>query len=119
MLKKTAIAAGTIAAALVAFQPAANAGGKVHLNFGFGNAYGHGHWGHGHYDPYYTPSYHGYHVMPRWKLFRKLKHRGYYDFHRTYRKGAYYKVRAVRRGKLYKLTVDGRSGRIVRKRRIG
>jgi len=41
MFRKTILAAATLAVALVAFQPAAQA-------HGFNIKFGHGHWGHGH-----------------------------------------------------------------------
>ncbi len=118
MLKKTTIAAGTLAAAILAFQPAAEAG-KAKFSLSIGS----GHWHHGYhdpyYDPYYAPAHYGYYVMPRWKVYRKLNRRGFHGFHRTWRKGPYYRLRAYRNGRLFKIKVDARSGRIVWKRRIG
>ena len=45
MFRKTILTAATVAVALVAFQPAAQA--KSSFNIQFGGHGGHGHWGHG------------------------------------------------------------------------
>lgn len=121
MFKKSAIAAATIAAALVAFQPAANAGDNDgHFKFGFskGHTYGHSH-GFRHDKGFRKGNFSKNRFMSRSKLFRSLKNRGYYDFHDTFRRGAFYKTFAFRDGKIFKLTVDGRNGRILKRRRAG
>lgn len=123
MLKKSAITAATIAAALVAFQPAANAGGKGHVTFSFsnGHSFGHGYGsdrGHSRKN-FSSKRFQDERFLSRSKVFHSLNSLGYRDFHRTSRKGGFYNVNAKRNGKIFQLKIDARNGRIVRKRTIG
>lgn len=124
MLKKTILAAATVAVSLVAFQPAAQAGNlQVEVHFGGGHG-GHGHWGgghgghggHGHWGGGHGG--HGYHKLTCHRGKVKLRWNGYRHIRATDCRGRYYGFRAIRGHKIYKITMNAYTGRY-NKRFIG
>ena len=102
MIKKTILAAATIAISMAAYQPAAQAGG---FKFGIylGDGYGNGHWGDEHWGgPYKLTCHEG-------KL--KLRHIGYHHILANDCAGKYYNYRVVRGGKIFRIRMNAYTGR--------
>ena len=108
MLKKTILAAATVAISLVAFQPAAQAGNvQIEVNFGGGHSGhgghgGHGNWGHGtNHNPYKLSCYRGE---------NKLHRNGYYNVRPYDCRGSRYGYRAIRANRIYDVTMNAYTG---------
>ncbi len=114
MLKKTFIAAGTLAVVVFAAQPQAEAKTSFHFDIGIGvpvhGGYAPAYWDHGYYAP------HRYWSVRR--VLRKLNRRGYHGFKKIRDRGGYVKVKAYRYGHFYKIRVSTYNGRIIRRKRI-
>ena len=101
MIKKTILAAATIAISMAAYQPAAAGGFKfgIYLGDGYSGAHsGNGHWG----GPYKLTCHEG-------KL--KLLHIGYHHILANDCAGEYYKYRVVRGGKIFRIRMNAYTGR--------
>lgn len=71
------------------------------------------------YRSYLHPHYNAYdQTLPRWKVLRKLEHRGYHGFHDLHLEGQIYKVRAHKLGQVYKIWVNAYTGNIVSSRPV-
>ena len=131
-MTKYLIAAAAIAAALFTINPSsAQADTKVKVYLGFGGPHAvhyrphRGHWHkrhrkyHRHYRhhrPYYRPARR--YTLPRWRVVRRMNHRGYYDCHNIRRRGDVFKMRCFRRGKLFKVRVSAWNGHVIRRHRL-
>ena len=108
MFKKTLIAAATIAASTIAFQPAAQAGDvQIQVHFNGGHWHGHGgHWG-GHWDgPWKLTCREGRH---------KLRRNGYHHINAFDCSGKIYRYRVVRNGKVFRVRMNAYTGRYSRR----
>ncbi len=122
-MKKAIIAAAAIATALVAgAATGAQAKTNVDIHLGFGGYYG---------QPVPVPHYNSgsnyrhkrahrrtHYILPRWKVRRKLRHRGFRRCHNLRLRHESYKARCFKRGRLFKLRVDAYNGHIIRRHRI-
>ena len=122
MLKKSLIAAGAIAAAVVVFQPA-DANADVSVSIGIGGGYHYGP-GPGYYGPGpgYGPGH--YHPRPRYRLtcrqVRRILRRehGFRGLRATDCRGKSYRFIGFRDGGRWKIKVKSKNGRIRRIRPI-
>lgn len=113
MWKKTALAVGALAVALIAFQPRAANAGDVNVGIGFG--FGHSGWHHGG---------HGYNRgWPRHRLScrqasRIVYRHGYHRVRARDCRGRFYGFIARKHHRLYMVKVNARNGRIVGRSRL-
>jgi len=120
MLKKSLIAAGAVAAAVVVFQPA-DANADVSVSIGIGGGYHYGP-GPGYYGPGPGPGY--YHPRPRYRLscrqVRRIlrRHHGFRGLRATDCRGKNYRFIGFRDGGRWKIKVKSKNGRIKRIRPI-
>jgi hypothetical protein len=118
MLKKSMIAAGAVAVALVAFQPNP-ASADVSFQFQFGNAWNGGHSGGGYHG---GQNYHNYQNNQRLTCRQARRNlRRSYGFRRIRAiecNGNRYTFRARRNGQVWRIKVDAYTGDVIRMRRI-
>jgi len=117
MLKKTILAAATVAVSLVAFQPAAQAGDlQIEVTFNGGHGHGHGGWGGGHGGHGGHGGWggghggHGHYKLTCYRGKEKLRWNGYRHIRATDCRGKYYGFRAIRGHKIYKITMNAFTG---------
>lgn len=117
MLMKSLIAAGALGAALFAFQPQAEAGPRIGIHVGIGHPH-HGILVHGrrYHRPYRHWRYRCNWSAPRVK--RKLRRHGYRHFRHMRYRNCRWNVRARKHGRVYRLRVSARSGRIIARARL-
>ena len=139
-MSKFVFAAFAVAAALFVTNPStAKAGTDVQVFLGFGGSnggvhdvhyrdrrHGHRHKRYRHRNHYYRGDYYKprrhyrkrHHVIPRWRMVRKMHRRGFYDCHKVRRRGNNYKMRCFRNDRLFKIKANAWSGHIVKRRRL-
>lgn len=120
MLMKSILAAGAIAAALFTAQPQAEAGTRIGVSIGVGEGvqFVHGRRSFRRAPFYGRRGFRAQRRASRRRAFRSLRRRGYYDIDpRGFRRGDW-RFTARKRGRLFRLRVDGRTGAIVRRHRI-
>ncbi|QPC42191.1 hypothetical protein HW532_05435 [Kaustia mangrovi] len=116
MLKKTALAAGALALAAMAFQPGEAEAGNVGVYFGIGVP-GFGYGAPAHYPGYYPAP------RPRYRLScgqarHIVRRHGYHRIRARDCRGKIYGFVARKHHRLYMVKVNARNGRIVGRYRI-
>lgn len=133
-MSKFFFAAIAMAAAVFATNPStAKAGTDVQVSIGFGGSHSgvnkvhfrdhrHGHrrgYRRGYRSRHFGGHYRrGPNFFSRGRIVRKMSRRGFYDCHRVRRNRGVYKMNCFRNDRLFKIKVNARNGKIIKRRRM-
>ncbi len=133
LIRTSLIAAGALAASMLAFQPQAEAGPKIGIYVGgYGHAYygkrpiRHGYWPRHrwrgpHAKPYYPRPYYAApvrYVWPAPRIRRSLRNRGFYRIRNLRFTNGYWRANAYKNGYQFRIKVNPYNGAIVRRHLI-